>query len=343
MVKTSPIKILIITHEYPPIGGGGGKVAQSLCEGIASEDFKFHVLTSHFENLKMLENFGNLTIERIPSHRKMRYRANLATMMFFVWKSFWRSLKIIRSWKPDMIHAHFAVPGGASAAAAGLITQTPYMITIHGGDVPGAAPEKTRKWFKFILPFTHFIWKNANNIVAVSQRPRKLAQKYYPVKIDVIPNGINVAKYQNIPSTLQDPPMIMFIGRFSPEKNSQLVPKILSHVSDLNWKCKMIGDGLQKDLIQSLVIEYSLEDRIKLTGWISPGEVDQALLDCDILLMPSFAEGMPIAGLQALASGAALIMSNVGACPDMVDVGKNGYLIQPDKRTSPTLNRSHLA
>lgn len=328
MEYSPTIKILVISHEYPPIGGGGGRVIQDLCEGIASDSYNFYVLTSHWDDLPEFEETGNLTIERIRSRRTQAYRADLLTMACFVWKSFWRALRIIRKWHPDITHAHFAVPGGASAAVASILTHTPYMITAHGSDVPGSAPEKTEKWFRFILPFTQFIWKKAERIITVSQQSRQLAQVHYPVKIEVIPNGIDTSRYLHTSIEVHDPPCIMYIGRFSPEKNAQLVPKILSHLVDLKWKCLIVGDGPQMAHVQTLIAENQLDDRIELPGWISPHEVDEALLKCDILLMPSLREGMPMVGLQGLASGLALVMSDVGACPDMVNTEINGFLIE---------------
>jgi len=322
------MKILVISHEYPPIGGGGGKVAQDLCEGIASNNYNFYVLTAYWDDLPVREESDNLIIERIRSHRTQAYRADLLTMACFVWKSFWRALRIIKIWRPDIIHAHFAVPGGASAAAASLLTHTPYMITVHGGDIPGGSPEKTKKWFRFIFPFTRFIWKKAARIITVSQQSRQLALTHYPVEIEVIPNGIDTTRYLHASLEIHDPPYIMYLGRFSPEKNAQLVPKILSHLDDLRWKCVMMGDGPQMSRVQLLIVENKLGDRIELPGWISSQKVNEALMKCDILLMPSLREGMPMIGLQSLASGSALVMSDVGACPDMVDLGKNGFLIE---------------
>jgi glycosyltransferase involved in cell wall biosynthesis len=327
MSQLLPLKILVISHEYPPIGGGGGKVVKVLCEGMASEKYLFHILTAFWNGLPEHERTDNLFIERIRSHRTEAHRANLLTMACFVWKSFWRALKVVKNWQPNLIHAHFAVPGGAVAALAGILTHTPYMFTAHGGDVPGGTPEKTGKWFRFILPFTHFIWKRAQKVIAVSNQTRKLAQAHYPVDIKVIPNALDTARYQPGEIKISEPPCITYVGRFSPEKNAVMVPKILSHLKDLDWKCQMIGDGLQMEAVRSLINEYDLDDRMELTGWITPEKVEQRLLSCDILLMPSFREGMPMAGLQALASGSALVMSDIGACGDMVDIEKNGFLI----------------
>ena len=325
--ERAPLKILVITHEYPPIGGGGGQVVRDLCEGIASEQYTFHILTAHFKNLRELEQQPNLTIERLKSRRTEAYRAGLLPMACFVWKSFWRALKIIRRWKPDLIHAHFAVPGGAAAALAGIITGTPYIFTAHGGDIPGGTPEKTGTWFRFILPFTRFIWKRAAARIAVSEASKQLALVQYPVKIYVIPNGIRTEEYRPDAVTAGDVPHIMYIGRFSPEKNAVLVPHILARIKEIPWRCTMLGDGLQMDEIQGLIEDFGISKRVSLPGWVSPEQVKEYLQTIDILLMPSFREGMPVSGLQALASGAALVMTDIGACGDMVDEGQNGFLV----------------
>ena len=321
------VKILVISHEYPPIGGGGGRVVQDLCQGLASRDYAFYILTAHHAGLPDLETQEYLTIERLHSCRQHEYRASLFSMFCFVWKSFWRALGIIKIWKPDLIHAHFAVPGGASAALAGLLTRTPYILTIHGGDVPGGAPEKTGRWFKFIKPFTAFIWKNARKVIAVSDFSRQLALTHYPVQIEVIPNGIDRKHFNQEVQPAHSPPQLLFVGRFSPEKNAIAIPEILYEIADLSWSCTMIGDGPQFTEVHSRLQRYQLDERVRLTGWIAQQDVNEALMQSDLLLMPSLRESMPLVGLQALAAGVGLLMSDVGACAEMVDVGRNGFLL----------------
>lgn len=102
---------------------------------------------------------------------------------------------IIRLWKPDLIHAHFAVPAGAAAYPLSKITGVPYILTIHGGDVPDAAPEKTAKWFRMIYPFSKAIWMNATWVIAVSEYVKELAEKRYDVPIQVIGNRINLTQF----------------------------------------------------------------------------------------------------------------------------------------------------
>lgn len=68
------MKILVISHEYPPIGGGGGKVVQDLCTGLADRGYQVRLLTAFYGNLPKIETSDNITIERLPSGRTQSFR-----------------------------------------------------------------------------------------------------------------------------------------------------------------------------------------------------------------------------------------------------------------------------
>ncbi len=323
------MKILVLSHEYPPIGGGGGKVVEDICTRLAERGHTIHVLTAHFGDLPHLERQGNLVIERLRSCRTQAYRANLTSMACFVLACFWRSLKVMRTENPDLIHAHFAVPAGAAAWALSRLSGKPYMITVHGGDVPGGAPQKTGKWFAFLYPFTKTIWKKATHIVSVSQQTCRFALQHYPVDIQVIPNGVDTAAFQPGSLEVHTPARILYIGRFSPEKNASAVPQILAEIKDLPWRCAMLGDGPQMPAVRAALSNHALEERVELTGWVSPAQVHAWLAQSDILLMPSLLDSMPMAGLQALSMGLALVLSDIGSCPEFIDRDLNGILVGP--------------
>ena len=323
------MKILVLSHEYPPIGGGGGQVVQDVCTHLAARGHRIYVLTAHYGDLPEREENGNLVIDRVRSCRNQPYRASFKTMACYIIKSIWHGLGVIRREKPDLIQAHFAVPAGASAYVLSKLSGIPYIITAHGGDVPGGAPQKTDKWFRYVLPLTRPFWKKASGIISVSEQTRRFAQQHYPVDIQVIPNGIDIGQYQ--PGAFQPdrPPRIIYIGRFSPEKNAIAVPQVLSKLAGLDWQCVMLGDGPQMDAVKAIIEEHSMQQHFTLTGWVTPEEVKEWLAQSDILLMPSLLDSMPMAGLQALAMGLALVISRIGSCPDYITEDKNGFLVKP--------------
>jgi glycosyltransferase involved in cell wall biosynthesis len=330
------MRILVISHEYPPIGGGGGKVVQDLCLGLAERGHQIHLITAQFGDLPAHEQHGNLEIERIRSWRTQPFRADLKAMASFIFRSYFKGLQLARSFKPDLIHAHFAVPAGASALLLSRTSGIPFIITAHGGDVPGGAPEKTAGWFRFALPLSKLIWQNAAAAVAVSEQTRELALEHYKADIHVIPNGIDTQAMKPGNLKVNDPPGILFIGRFSPEKNAVAVPKILENLKHLSWKCEMLGDGIEMNEVRQLIDEHNLDDRISLLGWVDPDSVKEHLEHSDILLMPSLREGMPMAALQGLSMGLALLLPDKGSCPDLIE--DNGFVIEPgDLKTYTSL------
>ena len=139
------MRILVLIHEYPPVGGGGGRVARDLCEGLARQGHEVRVLTAYCKGLPEVEKQTNLMVYRLHSGRKEAFRAGLGAMAGYVLTSLWKGYQEIRSWHPDVIHVHFAVPAGATAWLLNKLTDIPYVLTAHLGDVPGGVPEKNRQ------------------------------------------------------------------------------------------------------------------------------------------------------------------------------------------------------
>ncbi|HLO16171.1 MAG TPA: glycosyltransferase family 4 protein, partial [Anaerolineales bacterium] len=204
----------------------------------------------------------------------------------------------------------------------------PYVLTVHLGDVPGGVPEKTDDWFRWIYPFTPNIWRNASEIVAVSEFTRQLALKKYKEKIQVVPNGVDLNTLMPSQISLNDPPRIVFAGRFMEQKNPLQFVKTLNELKEFKWQGVMIGDGPLMEDIRCAIAEFGLEDKFQLTGWIEPQDVLTWFDKSDILFMPSRSEGLPVVGVQALAKGLAIVASRVGGFVDLVDDNKNGYLIE---------------
>ncbi len=321
------MRILVLCHEYPPLGGGGGKVAQDLCRGFVQHGHAVKILTAQAKELPTRVNDQGVEVIKLKSLRRHSFKADFRAMLGYVWAAFWAGLKVIRTWKPDVIHVHFAVPAGATAYLLSLFTGIPYVLTIHLGDVPGGVPEKTSKWFRWIYPLTPPIWKKARHIAAVSQFTRSLAVTSYIVPVQVIPNGVNLQELDPGEIKLNQPPVVIFAGRFVPQKNPLQIIRSLAEVQDLPWQAVLIGDGELRSTIEKEIAEHNLQNRFILPGWVKPEEVIERFQQADILFMPSLSEGMPVVGVQALAMGLAMVLSDAGGNPGLIKPAENGYLI----------------
>ncbi|MBT3189112.1 MAG: glycosyltransferase family 4 protein [Anaerolineae bacterium] len=322
------MRILLLTYELPPVGGGGGRIAQDIAEKLAQRGHEIVIITSHLRGLPKEEYLdGGIKVIRVPSLRREAFRAGFLTMGAYIFSGFWDGLRLINIWRPEAIHVHFAVPTGVLAWALSRLKNIPYLLTAHLGDVPGGAPEKTGKWFRWVFPFTKPIWQDASKVVAVSEFTRQLALKHYPVEIDVIHNGIDIKENDPGEIKLQSPPRITFAGRLMKQKNPLEIIKTLARLKDLPWDCVLLGDGPLREDVENEIAHHNLQDRFILPGWITPEEVIENFGKSDILFMPSLSEGLPVVGVQALAMGLAMVVSNIGGFMDLVKEGENGFLI----------------
>ena len=321
------MRILVLIHEYPPVGGGGGRVAQDLCEALALRGHEIKILTAHYRDLPEIEERPNLTIHRLKSMRKEPFRAGLAAMAGFVGASLLKGYPLLGKWRPDVMHVHFAVPAGAAGWLLNRLSGVPYVLTAHLGDVPGGVPEKTGKWFRLIFPLTPPIWRDAAAVTAVSQFTRSLALASYPAAVQVIPNGVDIVTMDPGKIQVNQPPRIVCAGRFMPQKNPVGLIRILSRIKTSNWQATIIGDGPLRPAVEQEIKAAGLGERVSLTGWITPEEVIAWYRKSDIMLLPSMSEGLPVVGVQGGAMGLALVLSRAGGNVDLVEPGKNGVLL----------------
>jgi len=324
------MKILVLIHEFPPVGGGGGRAAQDICHGLVERGYDVTVLTAHLKGLPKEEIVDGIRVLRLPSLRREAFRADFLAMGGYVLSGLWAGYRLIKEWHPDVIHVHFAVPAGALAWALSKLTGIPYVMTVHLGDVPGGVPEKTASWFKWVLPFTYPIWRDAKQVIAVSEFTYQLALKHYPRDIGVIPNGVDLARLRPAGIRVQEPPRIVFAGRLMKQKNPLQIVRTLAELKHLSWNCVMLGDGPLMPDVRQEIERHGLQDRFTLPGWVTPEEVLTWFDKSDILFMPSVSEGLPVVGVQALAKGLAFVVSKIGGFMDIVDDGENGYLVELD-------------
>ncbi len=327
------MKILTLCYEYPPLGGGAGRVAKSIAEGLAARGHEVRFQTGGMPHLPKFERVNEVDVHRTNSFRKREEACSVFEMGLFVLTNFLPTLRHLRTWKPDVIHAHLAVPTGALAFAAHLVSGVPYVITAHLGDVPGALPEQTDRMFRVLNPFIRPIWKHAAAISAVSEFVRRLADAAYACSSVRIHNPIDLRGSTAAPR-LCSPLHLVSVGRFNPQKNFVLLAEALAEISDLDWRLTMIGDGAEMSAVKSALAQGGIAGRVSLPGWIAAPQVEAILRDADVFLIPSSAEGLPMAALEAIQHGLAIVGSDIGGLWDVIDDGANGLRVPPNDRTA---------
>ena len=304
------MKILLLCYEYPPVGGGGGRVAAQVAARLAFRGHQVRVITAGMRHLPRREVRENVEILRPPSFRQREDTCTVPEMGLYVLTNVWTVLRQARRWRPDIIHAHFAVPTGPVALAANLLTGIPYVLTVHLGDVPGGVPEQTDHLFRFVGALVSPVWHRAQAVTAVSRFVAGLASKAYRVEPIVIPNGVTLIATATVPVHSRN--RILMVGRLSIQKNPLLAIRALALIPEIHWSLDVIGDGPLRAEMQALVKHEGIADRVTLHGWLSEAQVAERMGASDILLLTSLQEGLPMVAIEALQWGLAIVSSQIG-------------------------------
>ena len=326
--RAAPMKILVLCYEYPPLGGGGGRVAQSIAAEMVKRGHEVRVQTAALGWRSIHETIGGVKIYRTASGRRAPDTCRVHEMAAYCATSFSPTLGHIRTWKPDVIHAHFAMPTGLLAWAVHRLTGVPYVLTAHLGDVPGGVPEQTAALFKIIGPIARQVWSRAAAATAVSSFVQELAERAYGRKVERILNGIDLS--DSAPPEMRRERHLVFVGRLNPQKRPVFLIDALTRLQAEHWKLTIIGDGPLMAEVRRRIRELRIESRVTATGWLEAAEVQRVLREADILCMPSESEGLPVAAIEALKNGLAIVGSDIPGMADVVDSGVNGYLVPPN-------------
>ena len=130
------MKILVLNYEFPPIGGGASPLSYDISKQLASMGHQVDVVTMGFKGLPSFEHKDALNIYRVKSIRKKKEVCHFSEMLFFLAPAFFKSLQLQRKNNYDMCHCNFIIPTGVIALALKVFTRIPYIVSIHGTDMP---------------------------------------------------------------------------------------------------------------------------------------------------------------------------------------------------------------
>lgn len=321
------MRILIINSEYPPIGGGAGNASANIARELVRLGQEVTVMTAHFGDLPRATNLDGVQILRIKAMRRHLDRSSAIEQIVFMIASSFYTLNLIRKWRPDVIIAFFGVPSGAAAWCANIISGIPYYISLRGGDVPGFRPYDFALYHKLIAPFLRRIWRRSSGLVANSTGLKNLAVAFNDrVPISVIPNGVDLKYYAPVERDW-DQPRMLFVGRLVYQKGLDILFEALKDLTSHPWKLSLVGDGPQREKLQSIVHQYGISDRVHFKCWLDGDDLVTQLQEANLFVFPSRHEGMPNAVLEAMACGLPVIASHIAGNEELVIDGENGLLV----------------
>jgi len=182
--------------------------------------------------------------------------------------------------------------------------------------------------------------KNADGLISVSAFTGLLTNQLLGLnkKFIVIPNSIDASLFQPKPSE-SNKLSILYFGTLIRKKGLLELPKIFNFVHNSNTEVELIlvgkdsgefkiGSSSTWQLMQPLFNETALK-KVSYLGAVEYSKIQNFIKDATVCVFPTFAEALPVSWLEAMAMEKAIVASNIGWAKEMIDDGKEGFLVRP--------------
>jgi colanic acid/amylovoran biosynthesis glycosyltransferase len=219
------------------------------------------------------------------------------------------------------VHAHFGTNSAEVALLVHALGGPGYSFTVHG-------PEEFDK-----PEFLHLGEKirRARFVVAItsycrSQLFRWVEGAHWP-SVKVVHCGLDKAFHQIAPTSPAGNTLVC-VGRFSEQKGLLLLIEAaaLAAARGADFQLVLAGDGELRPAVEARLAQLGLTQRVRITGWIGSAQVRQEILAARALVMASFAEGLPVVLMEAMALQRPVLSTNIAGIPELVRPGENGWL-----------------
>ena len=220
-------------------------------------------------------------------------------------------------------HAHFGTNAAAVAMLSDALGGPAYSFTVHGPeeyDAPRALSLGTKvARSKFTVAITSY---------GRSQLSRWAGPDHWD-QIKVVHCGIDRSRFPDPLPLPTGGPRFVAIGRFVEQKGQLLALDAMATLikEQPTAHLTLIGDGEMRPEIEARIADLGLSKHITLTGWLDEAALLTELQNAHALLMPSFAEGLPMVIMEAMAAGRLVIATYIAGIPELVQQGKTGWLV----------------
>lgn len=355
----------MITSSYPRFpGDGAGSFIESLARSLDALGHSIHVVAPYDPYVaEMREEIDRAEVcvhrfryapskalhlaghgRALQADRRMKWVVPLL-MPGFVMAAVTYALKLHWRERFDLVHGHWAVPGGAIAGLVAGITSLPLVISLHGSDV--YVIERNPLY----AAAARYGFRRASQVTACSEdlRDRAVTLGLDAARTTIIPYGVDVARYARhshpdgrtkMRARLGVPDQALVIGalgRLVHKKGFstliEAMPVVLDAFADVY--CVIGGQGDLHSELVAQVQRLNITDRVLLPGHIDWQDTPAYYAMCDLVAVPSVVDaqgnvdGLPNVLLEALASGCAVVASRVAGIPSAVEDRVSGVLVPP--------------
>ena len=306
------------------VGGGAESMTKDAVRALQKSEYDCQIFLGFGneydpELIQNIEKSGVISV----SFQLMRHYNPLALLVSIVSVSLFLKRNDI-----DLLHTH-STEAGIVGRVAGKITGVPVIHSVHGVPFDNNNSRILNKMVELMERVSIF-W--ANELVADSKSTRNVyLQRGIGTNksFSIIPPAISISEFKSAnPIAEKDNTFtFVFVGRL--EKNKGVLDLLdgFDRVAGEDTELLIVGDGKLKNMIEHRIAESKNENNIELLGFRD--DIPEIMNAGDALVLPTYREGFSITVTEALAAGLPVISTPVGAIPNKIEDGQNGYLIEP--------------
>ncbi len=343
-----PQRVLIVSYEYPPLGGGGGVIIEGLAEELARQ-IDVTVLTSGRAGLPESEKRDRLEIVRVPVWmRNAEATASLVSMLSFYPLSLRRGAELLRSRRFDLVHSSFAVPSGPSGLRLARRAGIPHVLTVHGGDIYDPSKRLSPHRTPALRQTVRWVIRGSDRVVAQStDTVRRTREIYVDRQIECIPlafRPLECAPARRASLGLGESDRVLVtVGRLVARKGLDQLLRVVAKLADPALRLIVVGEGPERPALLRACASLGIAERVRFTGFVGEEQKWQILSAADLYVSTTLHEGFGIVFLEALSRGLPVICYDKGGQIDFIDDAVGALVPVNDEAAFYEAVRRHLA
>ena len=312
------MKIAVVIDTWFPAVGGGQINAWEISKRIASSGYEIDIITRN-NGVYKGEKVKNLNVDQIgPTSNP---DDNLSRMFFLI-----RAFFLIQGKDYDVIHLQAFLPG-LLAPPIRYFLKKPTIFTVHGTRM---FEQKPKSSFGFFLEKIILTKIKYDSVISVTEAFTKI--KNINRNIEVIRNGIDLRKFENIKVKKTPYPKILWVGRFDKVKRVENLIIAMEHVIQKvpNAKLTLVGYGYEENNLRKLIKKLNLSKHVEFAGKKTGDDLIREYKSSHLFGICSDSEGQPLSILEAQAAYLPVVATKTGGIPEIVKDNVNGLLVPPN-------------
>jgi glycosyltransferase involved in cell wall biosynthesis len=323
------MRVLMLDNEFPPLGGGMGTANLALFRRFAGRpDLRIDLVTAGLGHRFETERFaGNISIYKVPVVNRNLHHSSARELVMYAAQALPLARNLHGAEPYDVCLAWSVLPAGAVALALRRSLGLPYVVWVSGPDIPGFE-RRYRRIYPALTPLIRGTWRGAEAVIAKCDQEVAMIQAVDPATRPVIiPNGVDLEQFQpRGPIPDAGPLRVVCVARLIERKGQHHLIEAIARLQaeGLDVRLELVGTGDAEGDLRRQAQHAGVAERVVFSGYVPRERIAERYAAAHVFALPSFNEGLALAGLEALATGMPLALSRTGGTSDLVAEGENG-------------------